>query len=226
MSYILPHSIDKIPHPFIAVCAGMGDARFISSLLNLRKITNCSVGCPSDKGGHGMGKEAILSYLRAVQAAMKTGKAALRGLVVVADADVNPDQRFTEIADAIRDAGFPVPTKAFSIEGDPLRVGVYIIPGVGRTGTLEHLLWDAALKHNPAIENCVDNFSMCMGGKIAAASENKQAKMKMSAIVAASCQDNPWASPALIWSDKGNPVPIDSECFSHCSDFLVQFTSL
>jgi len=223
MSYILQQVFDKIPHPYIAVCEGMGDARFISSLLKLRKITNCSVGCPSDKGGHGSGKDAILSYLRTVQTAIKTGKASLRGLIIVADADTNSGQRFTEMAGALRDAGFPVPSQAYSIEGDPMRAGVYIIPGVGRTGALEHLLWDAAVRQTPTIEGCVASFFACMGEKIA--TENKRAKMKMSAVVAASCVDNPWASPALIWSQEDNPVPIDSECFSHLADFLINFTT-
>ena len=74
--------------------------------------------------------------------------------------------------------------------------------GEGRNGTLEHILWEAALKLNPTIEACVDAFSLCMGGKMDTASENQRAKMKMSAIVAASCKDNPWASAAMIWSDK------------------------
>jgi hypothetical protein len=56
-----------------------------------------------------------------------------------------------------------------------------------------------------------------------AASPNAQAKMKMSAIVAAYCKDNPWASAALMWSDVGNPVPIDSTCFDQLSGFLAAF---
>jgi hypothetical protein len=63
------------------------------------------------------------------------------------------------------------------------------------------------------------------GDVLASSNQNQQAKMKMSALVAVSCKDNPWGSAAMIWSDDGNPVPIDSSCFSHIADFLKAFTS-
>ncbi len=55
MSAILPHEIKEIPQPFVVVCEGYGDIRFIDALLDLKNITNCSVGCPSTRGGFGTG---------------------------------------------------------------------------------------------------------------------------------------------------------------------------
>lgn len=225
MSAILPPEIKELPRPFVVVCEGYGDIRFIDALLEFKKITNCSVGCPSNRGGFGTGKEAIPPYLKGIQTAILRKKANLKGILVIADADENPTASFNLMVHALQTANFPAPAAPFSIEGNPLRAGVFLMPGAGRNGCLEHILWDAAVGKTPGIEQCLTDFSACTGGHIMAASGNHQAKMKMSALVAAFCKDNPWASPGLMWSDAGNPVPIDSVCFNGLAAFLTQFTT-
>ena len=54
---------------------------------------------------------------------------------------------------------------------------------------------------------------------------NQLAKMRMSALAAAFCEDNPWCSAKTMLSDRNSPVPIDSKCFGHLSDFLAKFSS-
>jgi|ERR1039457_5311162 hypothetical protein len=222
---ILPRKVNGIPQPFLVVCEGYGDVCFIDALLGFRHITNCDVGCPSLEGGTGTGRDAIPAYLKSVQTAIQLGKANLHGLLVIADANGDATVSFNFMSAALHDATFPVPTGPFTIEGNPFRVGIFLIPGNGKTGCLEHILWDAAVQRTPELAECVDDFSLCTGGHIGAAPSNKQAKMRMSAIVAAHCMDNPWASPALMWSDAGNPVPIDSSCFIELGDFLATFTA-
>ncbi|MGA2437302.1 MAG: DUF3226 domain-containing protein [Acidobacteriaceae bacterium] len=225
MSILLDHVVKTIPHPFLVVCEGYGDARFIVKLLGHLKIRNCNVGCPSMTGGHGTGITAIPNYLNAVRGVIQIGTANLSGLLVIPDADKHPGNCFSDICTALTDAMFPIPSQPFSVEGNPMRTAVFIMPGKGRTGTLEHLLWDAATTQNPKLKKCVDRFCRCTGGHINSAPENAKVKMKMSAIVAAHCQGNPWASPAWMWSEKDNPVPIDSPCFKEVSDFLTVFTT-
>jgi hypothetical protein len=226
MSILLPHKVSEIPQPFLIVCEGYGDARFLCALLKFRNITNCNVGCPSEAGGTGTGRDAISAYLRSVQAVVQLKKATLRGLLVVADADGDATAAFNLMSAALWDAAFSTPARPFTIEGTPMRVGIFLIPGNGRLGCLEHILWDAAVQKTPAITKCVDDFFICTGSHIGAApSSNKQAKMRMSTIVAAHCKDNPWASAALIWADAGNPVPIDSSRFSELGDFLATFVA-
>jgi hypothetical protein len=217
--------VDVIPQPFWVVCEGFSDAKFITKLIEHAGITNCNVGCPSRTGGHGDGNSAVPSYLQAVKAAVAVGKANLNGILVVADANGDQQKIFTNMADGLERAGFHRPSNCFLIEGTPVRSGIFLIPGEGRNGTLEHILWEAAVQKNPSVEGCVESFTKCMGDVLASCSENQGAKIKMSALVAASCAGNPWASSAMMWSDNGNPVPIDSGCFSHISDFLVKFTS-
>ena len=119
---------------------------------------------------------------------------------------------------------FPVPKSPFSIEGNDFRVAVYLLPGEGKTGTLEHLLLDAAFAKTASLQNCLDEFSTCTGA-LRSSKPNKLAKMRMSALAAAFCEDNPWCSANTMWSDDKNPVPIDSACFDHIGDFLMRFAS-
>jgi hypothetical protein len=223
MSILLPHKPDTIPQPFVVVCEGFSDAQFVVSLLSHVGIQNCNVGCPSRAGGFADGKDAIPQYLKAVAALLAVGKAALTGILVVADTDGDATAIFNALASGLANAGFHRPPRPFHIEGKPIRSGVFLIPGAGRTGTLEHILWDAAIQQHPNARDCVEEFAKCMGDALSPASENERAKMKMSALVALSCRTNPWASAAMIWKDSGNPVPIESPCFQPVTDFLRAF---
>jgi hypothetical protein len=223
MSILLDAEIKKISTPLLVACEGMGDARFICELIKHRGIENCSVGCPSEKGGHGNGVEAIPKYLKSVRARIQAGLASLTGVLVVADSDLCHDDCFKLICKGLESAQFPKPKIPFSIEGEPIKTGVFIIPGKGKTGTLEHLLWDAVIEKNPSLEQCVQTFCQCAGDHISSATENQKAKMRMSSLVAACCKKNPWASANLVWKDAGNPIPIGSSRFKEISDFLISF---
>jgi hypothetical protein len=222
--YLLP-KIPKNILPFLVVCEGISDARFVCELLELKKISTCSVGCPSNDGlGGAGGVQAIPRYLLGIQAIIK-GKQTLSGILVMVDADDKPAQRFQTMRKALTDAEFPAPEKPFTITIAPPRTAIFLIPKEGENGTLDSLLLEAALKHRPQMRVCLDNFCDCMGN-IKSWTQNQQSKMRLSAVVAASCQENPWATGAIMWSEKGCPVPINSDCSVHVSDFLAAFVSM
>jgi len=225
MTVLLEPKFESLPHRHLIVCEGFNDARFIAELLEHIGLENCSVGCPSTKGGHGEGIEAIPLFLDSVRGVIQRGAGDLSGLVVIADADEDPDKCFANLCNALEGAKFVCPSKPFSIEGEPLKVGVFVMPGEGRTGTLEHLIWDAAKTANPLIESCVETFLACAGDHHKQANENNTAKMKVSSLVAASCYSNPSASLGLMWKQKNNPVPIDSPHFEPLADFLRAFVA-
>ena len=225
MSALLPHVLENIPRPFLVVCEGYGDAQFICSLLEFRNVTNCNVGCPSTKGGTGSGKEAVQKYLGAVRALVLQGKANLTGVLVIVDADDKPKEAFDQMAAAFEDAQFIRPSQAFTIEGTDPRVAVYLIPGPGRTGTLEHILLEAIFDKNQSVERCILTFSECLGGHMDSGTDNQKAKMRMSVLAGAFCKDNPWTPLSLIWKDANNPIPLDSDRFKHVSDFLSAFVA-
>ena len=152
------------------------------------------------------------------------GKQTLRGILIMVDANDKPTQRFSMMQEALLDANFPAPAKPFMVEGDPFRVAIFLIPREGENGTLDNLLLEAALNKNPEMRTCLDNFCDCTG-EVKSWTQNQQSKMRLSALVAASCQNNPWASAAIMWSEKGSPVPIESEYFIHIAKFLMVFAS-
>ena len=204
----------------------MGDARLVDELLKFRGITNCSVGCPSRQSSKGKtGKDAFPDYFASIQVARsRVNSTRLLGLLVVADADTNAEKAFEAITVALELAEFPTPKDPFSIEGNDLRVAIYLLPGEGKTGTLEHLLLDAVFAKTSSLQKCLDDFSVCTGA-LRSSKLNNLAKMRMSALAAAFCEDNPWCSANTMWSDDQNPVPINSACFNDIGDFLKRFAS-
>ena len=204
----------------------MGDATFVDKLLQFNGISNCSIGCPSRQSSKGSGKDAFPDYLLAVQTARtRADSVRLQGLLMIADADKDAGNSFANVANALDGSKFPIPPRAFEvIEGGGLRVAVYLIPGEAQTGTLEHLLLNAAFVQSPGLEKCLNDFSTCTGG-LRSTKPNVYAKMRMSALAAAFCEDNPWCSSNTMWGDAHNPVPINSRCFDHLSQFLVRFST-
>jgi len=165
MTFIQPKELPLLPHPFFIATEGLGDARFVDEILKFSNIMNCSVGCPSHVTG-GMGKDAFPKYFLAIQTAKtRVQSVNLRGLIVVADANGDAEKRFNEVAEALNDAQFPWPNRPFEItESNGFRVAIYMIPGVGESGTLEHLLLRAVFRKSPHLEQCLTDFSRCSGG--------------------------------------------------------------
>lgn len=103
-----------------------------------------------------------------------------------------------------------------------MKTSVFVMPGAGRTGTLEDLIWLAAVQARPEITSCVEACLAC-ASDVNTVSGNKLAKMRMSTLVGATCTNNPWASLHLMWKDPNNPIPIASEVFAEMSSKLEQF---
>ncbi len=227
-SFVLPKPPKELPLPYVIVCEGYGDAIFIDRLLKHHAIKNCSVGCPSRDTCEGLpGETELQQYLGAIKFIYrKRNPPTLKGLLVVVDADKEPSSQFSQARKALEFAEFsPLPEEAFVIYEDAenkFRVGVFIMPGKDRAGTLEHIFLDAALEGKPELQGCLDKFAEC-SKIIPTGTANQQAKMKMSVLVGASCKQNPWASPSMVWKDKGNPIPISSAAFNHIIDFIKAF---
>jgi hypothetical protein len=225
MSQILPHKVERIEAPFVVACEGYNDVCLIDRLLDKWSITNCRVGCPSTTGVGGQGKDFLGQYLSALDfAARKDMQRTMRGLLLIVDADDSSEKAFSAACKALKFAAFPVPDSAFTLKDENgIRTAVYIVPGVDKEGTLEHLLLQAAFEEAPAGETCVDMFLACVG-RSPLERPNTVAKMKMSALVAASFPTNPWATPGmLLQSSKNDLISFDSGHFKHLADFLASF---
>ncbi len=219
--FILPAETPiKRTSPYVVVCEGLADAGFISALLVHKKISGCEVGCPSQKIGGGQGKDRIVKYLEALAVDPK----GLRGVLVVVDTDSSASKIFKQMVRAFEsvDPLLPIPKKPFTVEGTIPRSAVFLMPGKGKKGTLEHLLLEAIFMKSPKLKKCLDKFEQCTG-RVKSWPTNKKAKARATMLTAAHCKDNPASSLAWIWAEKGNPVPIASSCFDSLSTFLTEF---
>jgi hypothetical protein len=98
------------------------------------------------------------------------------------------------------------------------------MPGNGRNGATEHLLFDAFAASHPELARCIANFEACATNTVGWA-DNDKAKMRMQCAVACFCEADPQASLAFLWH-KGlhNPLNIASPTFGELSAFLTELT--
>ena len=142
----------------------------------------------------------------------------------VRDADDNPADAFTAACSGF-EKPFKAPHEPFTVVHEKARrTGVFLTPSRNRTGTLEHLLFDAIRLSHPEMAEAVGRLEASMG-HIATWEENKQAKMRMQCAVACSCEDDPSCSLGFIWHKRDNPIDINSPAFGELVAFLQDFTA-
>lgn len=83
-------------------------------------------------------------------------------LVVVRDADNDPDAAFDSVRDVLRSQKLEPPDRMNQFSDGNPRIGVFIMPGNSDTGMLEDLCLKTVEKH-PAME-CVNAFIDCASG--------------------------------------------------------------
>jgi hypothetical protein len=138
-----------------------------------------------------------------------------RSLGVVRDADQDPKGAFRSVQGALERAELPVPKKPLQLAGDELRVMVMILPGQGKTGTLEDLCL-ASVKDDKAMA-CVKAYFDCLKSEAIPIPTNLS-KAKVRVLLAS--KKKSWkrlgeAAQAKVW-------PWDSEVFSELRAFALQ----
>jgi hypothetical protein len=210
----------KPESPFVIVCEGFQDAGFICALLRHLRVGNCDVTFPKKKrdGANGEGGiAAMVSLLSAVPS--------VEGIAIIRDSDNDAAQSF-ETACAAYAKPFDVPEQPFTVKrGRHKTTGVFLMPGKGRTGALEHLLLAAVFATHLPLANCIRSLEIC-NQRATNWSENKKAKMKMQCVIASFCQDDPGCSLGFIWH-KGadNPIDFTSPVFQELAAFLIDFAT-
>jgi len=207
--------------PYVIVCEGYQDLGLICALLTHLGIKNCDVTYPKKIEG-GNGKDAICKSVT-----LLAGAPIVKGVLVVTDADDDAPGAFAKICVGMSTSKFPIPKTPFSVEKTKsMRSGVFLMPGSGKNGALEHLILEIVKTERPDLITCVESYRRCTAGA-EAWSDNKDAKMKMQCIVAATCEKNPYCSLSWVWDSKYAtiPVKIDSPVLKELSDFLIAFAS-
>jgi Protein of unknown function (DUF3226) len=211
--------------PVYVVCEGNSDRGFLEHLIDSRQLAGFTVGYPTSETAGADGVSGIRKLLLAIDTSSDRPK--LKGLLVIVDADENPAQRFAEIRGALAAMGCDIrePFAPRRVEGKNLTVEVFLMPGRGRKGTLEHLLLDGVFERNRQLESCVNGFRDCLKGP-AAWPDNKQAKMRLHALIAGCCEEEPSTNLATLWNKKGNPIPLASAKFDELVETLRAFAAL
>ena len=179
-------------------------------------LVGFDVGDPSDSG-KGAGRPAIPRHLLGALSGTDAGN--IQSLAVFIDNNGDPNEAMAFGKQALADCGFIVPDPPAILTTQGRRVGLYLIPEVGRRGTLEDLLLDAVFDADPHLRACVDAFISCT--KIPSGWQpNQQAKMKLEAIIAAHCARNPQCPLHCVWQEMDNPIPRNSPRFDGVRSFL------
>lgn len=88
---------------------------------------------------------------------------AVQSIGIVRDADGSAESTFESIRDSLLHVGLPVPDwpQSFVRTDSGPTVGVFVMPGGGRTGMLETILRDTFA--NSKIDRCIDVYLDCVG---------------------------------------------------------------
>jgi hypothetical protein len=205
--------------PNVIVCEGWQDASLISGLLEHLRITNCDVTYPTKaEGANGRSGIENTVYLLSGRAG------SVSGVLVVGDADDNPAASFKELVKAFCDP-FKPPDEPFTVHiGRKKTTGIYLLPGKGKTGALEHLFLEAIALINPTGMHCIEELQTC-ANTTTDWSSNKLAKMKLACYVATHCKNDPCCSPAYLWSSKNRVFDLANMAFKELGDFLLEFSA-
>jgi hypothetical protein len=158
--------------PCSVLCEGGTDLWFLRRLAANRGLdAHLGVFFPSRDGkdyGQAYGSGGFKSGLNTIATQLSIHER-VRGVIVVADNDDNPSEKFTAVCDALRAARFPAPNAPEQIvqgqvEGRNLSLAVFMIPGNGREGCLESLLYESLSLADR--ERCVDALAMCFGVQV------------------------------------------------------------
>ena len=225
----------NITQPFVLLCEGMHDSEFFRNLISSRNLPDfeiCSVnyvlGASTNSGGGNTRFTEALDALPALP-----GFEGVQKILVVADNDQNPNNEFQRIVGAIN-ATAPIigpPASKFTAPGAPQtkagknpEIVVLMLPWTGVLGSLSTMCLQAAQNAAPKIAKCVDQLASCAGADNWP--QNKLAKMKLHTIIASSHQQKPNLSPAYVWSENTNLVPLGDTIFDQVAAFLQGFPAM
>lgn len=215
--------------PCLVLGEGPHDRAFFRALMRARHIGGYQTVCPNDLGIEGGGNTRWKEALNALVGT--TGFETLRGLVIVADNDDNPNDAFTNVQQALHGAAeftgppyrkFPVPNNPLDIQDGPPAVSVVMMPGTGVRGCLENLTADVAYNAaSAAIRTCVDDYCSCAGFN--GLSESKKSKARLRSLIACGHHANPEISSAKVWNDCPGVIPLNDHRFTSIADHLTSF---
>jgi hypothetical protein len=214
--------------PWLILCEGEGDKRCFEQLITVRGIPDeFQVRFPDRAGLRTGGRSKFGSWLAIQWLGAETFRKDVKGVLIISDNDSNAGASFEEVRRSLRDAdGFPIPDServVARLEGRPPLV-VMMIPS-GQPGSLEILCLQAAYAKWPGIKAPIDAFVTAT--PINRWVEGKQAKARLQAVIASTCEGRPESGFVGHWhEDASYHLPLDHAAFDDIEQFLRRFGTL
>jgi hypothetical protein len=211
--------------PFLILCEGEGDKRFIDNLIAFRGIANeFQVRFP-DRGNTGTGGRSKFGpWLSDRMDLSEDFRQNIKAVLIVSDNDLVPAISFKEVQDSLRKSnGFPIPDAERTVRqvrNFPPIVILMIPDGV--PGNLETLCVQAALQKWPHVQTPLATFVGAIG--VSAWEVGKQDKMRLQTILASTGEERPEAGFVGHWrcNDKYH-LPLGHNSFDTIETFLRGF---
>jgi hypothetical protein len=189
---------------------------------------NYVLGKPTSSGGGNTKFTEALDELPSI-----SGFDLVQKVLIVADNDTSPAREFAAVVAAINataDIIGPPPSRFAAPPAPLIKAGanpgvvVMMLPWTGVLGSLSTTCLAAAYNAAPNIAACVDTLAACTGAD--KWTEAKRVKMKLHSLIASSHEPKPNLSPAYVWSENTNLVPLNDPVFSQISNFLRAFPTM
>lgn len=129
---------------------------------------------------------------------------------LIRDADDNYQSALESIINSLKKVNLPIPSKNnnFSKQKNP-KIGIFIMPGINKTGMLENLCIETIKRHNEF--ECIEKFINCL--------DNKPKKVEKSIIQIYLAVKNPLVNSLGLGAMKGH-IDFDSEKMKPLIDFI------
>lgn len=202
----------EIHAPRLLVVEGKDDQSFFEALIE-------DAGLPGFQVLPIGGKTMLRGYLKALTRLPKFGSLVTH-LVVVRDADDNPQGAFQSVCGSLRDADLPVPDSPYVLQGRPNSpvVAIVILPG-DTPGALEDICLESVRDHR--IMPCIDEFFDCLGG-IGGQRATHLSKARVQVFLAS----KPEPGKRLGEAARAGYWPWDAEVFTRIRDFLASIATV
>jgi Protein of unknown function (DUF3226) len=205
--------------PRLLICEGIEDRRFFQRLIEARQLPRFHI---QDAGGNSRFSTAISTF----EVRQTKAYQGLRDILIVADNDDDPEERFANVCNHIGDkfgAG-AAPDAPLKPTIRKPRCTVLMLPWTGENGALETLCMEAAKNADKSVAAHVDGFLACLvaeewPGRL------RYSKAWLSANLAGRCAIDPSIALGKVFNDKRHQrlIPVEDSSFNRIADFLRGF---
>lgn len=213
---------ETIDAPYQIICEGRDDMEFYRRLVRDCRLGHYNVGFGEGRDGRPLGKDGFKVRIDSV---MEFGPKPLQGIVIVADSDDKPIERFNDAVKHFSGFGLPQPKHPLQEypSQDPAlpKTAIIMIPSYGVEGGLETLALQCC-DQVQGFRDCIDTFCQCVYTPRRSLDCDK---LKLRTLIAAHNPDDPSRSLSTWFSSENRPFEMTHRALNEISQFLTAFAS-